>query len=201
LLFGRLATISLNLSAQASNSRVNFAPEARMTEKKFQPSKFPFHSLIVHVPVGTWTFALVFDVLSRFHVGGNGMVRLSFFAIAFGLAAALAAIPTGVLDWGGVKKEKPAWKIGLYHMAANLTVTILFAINLGVRLSNWKTAEMVSALAILLSAVGVLLLFVGAYLGGRMIYDYGVGVARGSKEKWRRIAERGGARVPEKKED
>lgn len=82
----------------------------------------------------------------------------------------------------------------------NLTVTILFAINLGVRLSRWKTAAMVSPLAIFLSAIGTLLLFVGAYLGGRMIYDYGVGVARGSKEKWRRIAERGGAHVPEKKE-
>jgi uncharacterized membrane protein len=152
------------------------------------------------VPVATWTFALVFDVLSRLHIGANGMVRLSFFAITLGLIAALVAVPTGVLDWGGVKKEKPAWKIGLYHMAVNLTVTILFAINLGVRLSTWKTAEMVSPLAILLSIIGTLLLFVGAYLGGRMIYDYGVGVARGSKEKWRRIAEQGGARVPEKKE-
>jgi uncharacterized membrane protein len=171
-----------------------------MAEEKFKLPKFPFHSIVVHVPVAMWTFALVFDVLTRLHIGGNAMVRLSFFSIAFGLAAALIAVPTGVLDWGGVKKDKPAWKIGLYHMATNLVVTILFAINLGVRLSTWKTVEMVSPLAMLLSALGTLLLFVGAYLGGRMIYDYGVGVARGSKEKWRHIAEQGGAHVPEKKE-
>jgi uncharacterized membrane protein len=170
-----------------------------MSNQKFAPPKFPFHSIIVHLPVATWTFALVFDLLSRLHVGGNAMVRLSFFAICTGLAGALLAVPTGVLDWGGVKKEKPAWKIGLYHMAINLVVTILFAINLGVRLSTWKTAEMVSPLAILLSAVGTLLLFAGAYLGGRMIYEYGVGVARASKERWRREAEKGGARVPEQK--
>lgn len=170
-----------------------------MAEKKFQPPKFPLHSLVVHLPVATWTFALVFDLLSRLHLGGNAMVRLSFYSISFGLAAALVAVPTGVLDWGGVKKEKPAWKLGLYHMAVNLVVTILFAINLGMRLSTWKTAVVVSPLAISLSALGTLLLFAGAYLGGKMIYEHGVGVARASKEKWRRIAEQGGARVPEKK--
>lgn len=168
--------------------------------QKFKPPKFPFHSIVVHVPVATWPAALLFDGLSRLQVGGNVMVRLSFLSIAVGLAAALIAVPTGVLDWGGVKKEKPAWRIGLYHMAINLVVTILFAMNLGVRLATWKTAETTSPLAILLSAVGTLLLFGGAYLGGLMIYDHGVGVARASKEKWRRIAEQGGARVPEKRE-
>jgi uncharacterized membrane protein len=154
--------------------------------------------MVVHIPVATWSGALLFDALSRVHLGNNAIVRLSFFSILLGLAAALFAIPTGVLDWGGVKKEKPAWKLGLYHMATNLVVTILFAMNLGVRLTTWKTAETVSATALLLSATGTALLFVGIYLGGVMIYGHGVGVARRSKEKWRRIAEQGGAPVPKK---
>lgn len=167
-------------------------------EKGFKPPKFPFHSLVVHVPVAAWSGALLFDVLSRMHIGGNAMVRLSFFSISLGLAAALLAIPTGVLDWGGVKKEKPAWKIGLYHMAANLVVTIVFAINLGVRISTWKTAEMVPLSALLLSVIGTVLLLGAAYLGGMMVYEHGIGVARRSKEKWRQIAEAGGARLPKK---
>ena len=172
-----------------------------MQEKPFKPLKFPLHSLVVHIPVGLWSAALLFDLLNRLHAGGNTTVRLSFWSIALGLAGALVAVPTGVLDWGGVKKEKPAWKIGLYHMATNLVVTILFAINFGARLTTWKTAEMVSPLALFLSAAGTLLLFFGAYLGGRMIYDHGVGVARGSKEKWRKIAEKGGAALPDQQEN
>jgi uncharacterized membrane protein len=167
-------------------------------EKGFKPPKFPLHSLIVHIPVATWSCALLFDGLSRLNIGQNAMVRLSFFSISFGLAASLVAIPTGVLDWGGVKKEKPAWKFGLYHMATNLVVTIVFAMNLGVRLTTWKTSEMVALPALLLSAIGTVLLFGGAYLGGMMIYDHGVGVARRSKEKWRRVAEEEGARLPQK---
>jgi uncharacterized membrane protein len=167
---------------------------------QFKAPKFPFHTIVVHVPMATWTFALVFDLFSLAGVGGNAMVRLSFFSIALGLAGALLAVPTGVLDWGGVKKEKPAWKLGLYHMGINLVVTILFAINLGVRFSTWKLAEKVSLLGVALSAIGTLLLIGGAYLGGLMIYEHGVSVARRSKEKWRRIAEQGHASVPEKKE-
>ena len=167
-------------------------------EEGFKPPRFPLHSLIVHVPVAAWSFTLFFDGLSRLQIGGNAMVRLSFFSICLGLVAALLAIPTGVLDWGGVKKEKPAWKIGLYHMAANLVVTILAAINLGVGLSTWKSAEMVSIPALLLSAIATVFLFGAAYLGGMMVYEHGVGVARRSKEKWRRIAEAGGAHLPKK---
>jgi hypothetical protein len=32
-----------------------------------------------------------------------------------------------------------------------------------------------------------------------MIYDYGINVARLSKKKWRKIAQKGGAAVPPKK--
>jgi uncharacterized membrane protein len=167
-------------------------------EKEFKPPGFPFHSLVVHAPVGAWSAAVLFDGMSRLQIGGNAMVRLSFFSITLGLVAALLAIPTGVLDWGGIKKDKPAWKIGLFHMAINLIATMVFAMNLGVRLPTWKTAEAVSLPQFALSGIGTVALFAGAYLGGRMVYDHGIGVARRSKEKWRGIAVEGGARVPKK---
>ena len=84
------------------------------------------------------------------------MVRLSFYAIAFGLAAALLAVPTGLLDWSGIKKEKPAWKIGLYHMALNLLVALLFAINLALRWPTFREATVVNKTQLLLSAIGTL---------------------------------------------
>jgi len=92
----------------------------------------PLHPIVVHVPMATWPGALIFDLLSQWNIGGNAMVRLSFYAIIFGLAASLLAIPTGLVDWAGIKKEKPAWKIGLYHMGLNLAVALLFAINANV---------------------------------------------------------------------
>jgi hypothetical protein len=49
--------------------------------------------------------------------------------------------------------------------------------------------------------LATLLLIASGYLGGRMIYAYGISVARLSKDKWRKIAERGGAAVPPEDEE
>jgi uncharacterized membrane protein len=156
----------------------------------------PLHPIVVHVPMAMWPGALIFDLLSQWEIGGNAMVRLSFYAIIFGLAASLLAIPTGLVDWTGIKKEKPAWKIGLYHMGLNLSVALLFAINLGLRVQTFRHDTKVAGAPLLLSAIGTALLIGAAYLGGMMVYQYGISVARMSKKKWRKIAEAGGANVP-----
>ena len=124
------------------------------------------------------------------------MVRLSFYAIAFGLAAALLAAPTGLVDWSGIKKEKPAWKIGLYHLSLNLVAVVLFGVNLFLRWPTFREATEVDRIPFLLSAIGTLILIGSAYLGGRMVYEYGISVARMSKKQWRKIAEAGGANLP-----
>jgi uncharacterized membrane protein len=156
----------------------------------------PLHPILVHVPMAMWPGALIFDLLSQWEIGGNGMVRLSFYAIVFGLVASLLAVPTGVVDWSGVKKEKPAWKIGLYHMILNLVVALLFAINLGLRAQTFREATRVAGTPLLLSIIGTALLIGSAYLGGRLVYEYGISVARMSKDKWRKIAEISGANLP-----
>ncbi len=158
--------------------------------------KHPLHPLLAHIPVAAWPGALLFDALSQGRIGGNAMVRLSFFSIAFGLAVTLLAVPTGLVDWMGIKKEKPAWKLGLYHMSLNLLVALLFAVNLGLRVGTFQRAETVQAVPLIFSAVGTVLLFISAYLGGLMVYDQGIAVARQSKKKWRRLAEISGANLP-----
>lgn len=163
--------------------------------------KHPLHPAIVSLPVGLWSMALVFDLLSRIGDGNATFVRTAFYCILVGLLAAFAAIPTGVADWSGVKPEKPAWRIGFYHLLLNVTVAILFAINLGLRWGETGDERQVSPGQLALSAAGALLLWFSVYLGGRMTYQYGISVARHSKEKWRQIAEQGGARVPAKEGD
>src|SRR2546423_5743900 len=128
----------------------------------------PLHPILVHIPMAMWPGALIFDLLSQWSIGGNAIVRLSFYAIVFGLVASLVAVPTGLVDWSGIKKEKPAWKLGLAHMILNLVVALLFAINLGLRLKTFHEGTKVEGTPLLLSIVGTALLIISAYLGGRM---------------------------------
>jgi uncharacterized membrane protein len=84
-------------------------------------------------------------------------------------------------------------------MVLNAVVLILFAINFVLRLGTYRESRSISVAPLTLSIVGTLVLFVSAYLGGRMVYAYGINVARLSKGKWRKIAEAANANVaPEK---
>lgn len=157
--------------------------------------KHPLHPALVHIPTALWPSAFLFDVLSQFRPD-NAFVQLAFYAILLGLLVAVLAIPTGYADWTDIRPEKPAWKLGLYHMILNILVSVLWGINLALRVRGLETDASVPLGFVGLSALATLLLLVSGYLGGRMIYAYGINVARLSKKKWRKIAQEGGAIVP-----
>lgn len=159
----------------------------------------PLHPAIVHVPVGTWIVAAVLDVITRNDTASGPLEHLALYCVISGLAVALLAVPTGVADWTPIKKEKPAWKLGLYHMALNLLAAIIWATNLGLRWQALDTIDPVTPAVLGTSVTGAVLIVISGYVGSLMVFDQGVSVARQSKKKWRRIAERGGARLPDSK--
>jgi uncharacterized membrane protein len=166
--------------------------------KDFLQGKWLGHSLhaaLVHLPIALWPAAFVFDLLSNFGVGGNAMVKTSFYAIVLGFFVALLAAPAGLADWLDIKPEHPARKIGWYHMILNLAGVLLWGSNLLLRLNVYREATAVAFLPTVLSFIGTLVLLVSGYLGGMMVYHHGISVARVSKEKWRRLAEASGANV------
>ncbi len=159
----------------------------------------PLHPALVHIPTALWPAALVFDVLARLGLGdGEVMARIAFYAIALGMGVALLAVPAGLADWWDIKPDKPARKLGVYHMALNVLIWALWAVNLGLRLAGPAGPAGVPAAALALSVAANALLLVSGYLGGRMVYAYGISVVRlpQAKQKWRELAEAGGANLP-----
>jgi fatty acid desaturase len=88
----------------------------------------------------------------------------------------LAAVP-GFIDLlfykGGAP---PVKKIALTHMAINLTAVVLYAINIWLRASGPTNLSPSLSAPVVLSIIGVALLFVSGWLGGQMVHVYGVGV-------------------------
>jgi uncharacterized membrane protein len=163
--------------------------------------KHPLHPALAHVPMALWPVAFVFDLIYLISAGGgpaarSALLSTSFYAILLGLLVALLAIPAGLADWWDIKRTNPAWKIGLVHLIVNGIVTVFWAINLYGRAGPVFNGSDFPNGLVWLSGLATLLLVVSGYLGGRMVYDYGISVARQSKKKWRRIAEAGGANLP-----
>jgi uncharacterized membrane protein len=161
----------------------------------------PLHSAVAHLPLALWTTALVFDLLSLGGNGNNVFVQTSFYAILVGLLSTLVVIPTGLAEWVDIKPDWPAWRLSVWHLGLNAVASLLWLANLGLRFSTFQTAASVSGLPLVLSILATGLVLAAGYLGGRMVYEHGVAVVRAvADKKWRPIAERGGARLPEPKE-
>lgn len=154
----------------------------------------PLHPAIVHVPIGAWIAACVLDVVTAAGWTHGGLRRLALYCTAVGLVGALAAIPPGLADWLPIKQDKPAKKLGLYHLLLNVAAMLVWGINFWLRLA---ASSPVNTAIVLTSIFGTLLVLVSGYLGTLLVFDQGTSVARLSKKKWRARAVRGGSRVPE----
>ena len=139
-------------------------------------STSPLHSVIVTVPLGSWTATLLFDTIGA--LGGDKKFDFAADALLIvGLVGAVAASVTGTNDWSEVKREAPR-KVGAVHALLNVAATALFVASLVQRRKNGSRS-----MARGLATVGYLIVSVSSHLGGNMIYEHGIGVEYGGK-RW-----------------
>ncbi len=127
----------------------------------------PLHVILTDIPIGTWTAAVVFDLLEAF-TGRGEFGAAADTSIGIGIAGALGAAVTGATDWH--KTDPPARRIGLTHALINVGGVALFASSLAARRRRSRGAGRA------LSALGFAGMTLGAYLGGIMVYEERVGV-------------------------
>lgn len=150
-------------------------------------AKHPLHPMLVTIPIGLWLFSLGSDLIYLLEWGGTVWHDMAFYTIAAGiLGAFLAAIP-GLIDYYSLTEVRLK-NLAAVHMVMNLTVILLFTVNLWVRL--YYGGE--TSLPMVLSGVSIVLLGVGGWLGGELVYIHGVAVepqhdiARKAREKQKR---------------
>ncbi len=136
----------------------------------------PIHPMLIVFPIGLWIFSLVCDLIRLAGASSEAWATVAFFSMAGGFIGALCAAIPGFIDLlyykGGAP---PVKKIALTHMAINLTAVVLYAINIWLRASR-PSLDANMNLPVLLSIIGVALIFVSGWLGGQMVHVYGVGV-------------------------
>ncbi len=119
----------------------------------------PLHPVLTDVPIGAWTIALVFDCMT--------MDSAADVAVAVGIAGAMAAAMTGIVDWSDTSGR--AQRIGVAHAGLNVAATAFYAASLASRKNN-------RGLGKFLSFVGYGILNAGAFLGGELVYGQQIGV-------------------------
>ena len=137
----------------------------------------PIHPMLVTLPIGLWVFSFVCDLVYAFGSGAVVWKTVALYTMTGGLVGALAAAVPGLID---LLSLPPGPKgTALKHMAINLTVVALFAINLWMRWSapDYGAAERVP---VWLSLIAIVLLSISGWLGGKLVYLGGVAVSAAS---------------------
>jgi nitrite reductase/ring-hydroxylating ferredoxin subunit/uncharacterized membrane protein len=132
----------------------------------------PLHPVLKDIPVGAWTFTVIFDLAGLlFKVPSFGVA--ASVTTAVGIAGALGAAVAGLMDWMDV--DPPEKSVGAVHAILNVTATLIFAAYLVMR---WQGQWQLSWATCVVGLAGYLLMTIGATLGGAMVYRMGVMINR-----------------------
>lgn len=135
--------------------------------------KHPIHPMLVHFPVATWFLATIADIASLFTNEQVGWVAGVLLVV--GTITALLAMMTGLVELGKIDQHSPAIKIANQHMILVMISWSFYALSLFLRL-NGTQLEQPGLLVISLSIAGFVFLCSAGWIGGKLVYEYGVGI-------------------------
>jgi len=138
-------------------------------------AKHPIHPMLVAVPIGLWVFSLVADLIGAAGWRTEIWNSVALYTLAGGIVGALLAAVPGFIDFLSISVPDVR-RIGVYHMAVNLTAVAIFIFNLYLRLTGAPGAFF----PIALSVFGVALLALAGWFGGELVYVHGMGVEQSS---------------------
>jgi nitrite reductase/ring-hydroxylating ferredoxin subunit/uncharacterized membrane protein len=139
-----------------------------------------FHPLMVPLPIGFWTGALLFDLIAtrRARWAADTLVGA-------GIAAAVPTAAAGLSDWADAEPE--GRRVGLVHASCNTLALLCYSSSLLARLLGARKAGVGLGLA------GAAAMSAGGFLGGHLSYVQAVGVEKkrfaGGPSSWTPVLE------------
>jgi uncharacterized membrane protein len=132
--------------------------------------------------VGTYTAAVVFDVLSAVLYGshdqlGTELYRAATWTLLVGAAVSLLAALTGWADWH--RSSEPgtqARRTINAHAILMLTTTALILVDIALRVTTYNNDEKTPVVVLVLTVLAFLIMSTGSSIGGSVVYDYGFNV-------------------------
>ena len=140
------------------------------------------HALLVDVVIGGATVVVLLDVL-RFVFGVDGLETAAMWALGLSSLAAVGAILSGLTDFKDTPPNNAERDVAVFHGLINILATVLMAISLLLRTGGGHDS------GFWLLLVAYLVLSVGSYIGGHLVFKYGYMVNFNAFSKGKRAKE------------
>lgn len=140
----------------------------------------PLHPLLTDVVVGGFTMLIVLDLVSL--IFGANFRGASLIILGLSILAGLATIVSGLTDFKdtGTGDER---NVATLHGTINVLSIAIYAVAFFVRLAGGEVTGQV------LSIIGYVVISVGAFIGGHVVFKYGYMVNRNAFSRGRRAKE------------
>lgn len=154
-------------------------------KSKASISSHPIHPILIAFPITLFIGTFVFDILTA--VAENQTFgKTGFYLNIAGIASALLAAIPGIIDYYyTVPPDSSAKDRATKHGILNLSVTLLFAVALILKLN----ADDRMVLILIIEAIAVGLLLIAGWLGGTLVYrnQIGVDIRYADAGKWKEL--------------
>ena len=147
----------------------NDKPRGGNPHSTVQIAGHPLHPMLVQFPIVCFILTFIFDIF--YARGDTGVAPYSNWVLGIGLVMAALAAVAGLTDFLGDKRIQGADAVK--HMLANVTAVVLEAVNFILRLKN---PDFIASTGVWFSAVVVLILIYSGWMGGKLVYQHGIGV-------------------------
>jgi uncharacterized membrane protein len=133
----------------------------------------PIHPMLVPIAIGGFVLSFAFDIVCWISgaAAPNTWTTVAYYTMLGGIAGALLAAVFGLIDLLSLPAG-PVKSTGVRHMLLNLVVVALFAANAWLRHANPSDLKIPMGL----SVVAIAMLLVSGWLGGKLVFEGGVGV-------------------------
>ncbi len=162
----------------------SFRPSLSYRGRKFKVVRGfagkPFHPPLTDIPVGAYTIAPAFDVISRLghhYLWSYDFFRAATFVFVAGAVVSVFTALTGIWDWWkSTTKGTQARRTANAHGITMITVTVLVALDIYLRLGKYQHLNFTPGRLTILGLVIAGLVTLGGTIGGTLVYDYGFNV-------------------------
>jgi uncharacterized membrane protein len=151
----------------------------------------PFHPPLTDLAVGLYTGATACAILSSLGVSEGNLATAWWLALVGGLIVTVPTALTGFVEWLSLERGTPLFRTATVHFIVMVSATVCFLIAASAGHGDYVDRT-VGGGAFVFTLIGYGLLAFGGWLGGSLVFTYGLRVLNLVHEPATRAAVPGG---------
>ena len=138
----------------------------------------PLHPPLTDLTIGTYSFATIASVINVVGLVDRNAAVAWWIALVVGLCSTALTATTGFFDWIEIEWGSQMWKTATWHLCVMLAATGAFLAAALVGHGDYTNGT-IGAGAFVLTLAGFVLLTLGGWLGGTIVFVHGMRVTGG----------------------